>query len=1819
MTVFCANFTVESLLEATVHSMWVFPLIVVCFVSPVLVSPRKAHKNVIVSVRSKWPSTSLIMEASEFMSKESNEKFWQFIEAVIDKHQNSLGNKTDREVYNGILQIGDQILKSKARLEFLKLALTVRVHSATVEMHRQIAATSLDVQNGKSVYAVVHGKQISDLQQLDTILKHAEALARPVTYEFDHIYPGSKQGSVCVLLYADIENPHFKPWHLQLKKLVQRDGISYILRHYPKMNDDMVALSGYAVELAIKSTEYKAVDDSDKQTGSESGVSSSEEEVTDLNGFNLHLLEADELTPLKVWQLQHLSFQAGQRVILAPKEEALRVLRDISQNFPIMARSLTRMSINPNFKNEVEENQADAFSKLNIEPGDSAFFIDGIVIDLEEKDIFNLIELLKNEEMLISGLLKLGIRRKDFTLLYAMKGNDPNAEYAVDYTQWSPHYINNLESDAAYRNWGNSIHAILQPYFPGMIRPIAKNFFTLIFVLRLGDRESQNLLSTAYQMYEHVLPIRIGFIFVVNNDKSVSGYDDAGVAMLNAFNFIKEDRSVSKAIMFLIKIYNTVMRETISVEDVHKLFKSSYRDENLKSVFNSEEYNQGRSSGVDFIKESGLSMVPMVLMNGYPFTAEEISPEHIEEAILSKVMRFTVDIQKDVYEGNLKENMDVQQHLLKKPTVLPKLNYNILQMENIFLDMTDTSMDMRIALIHNPKSEAQATKGTASLVQACIQFLPLYQSKAVIGKIFANKITTLEDLINLSPSGISWPEFKKAYNSMSDIWMQLHVHYAKFVLNLDPGVGAIVANGKVLAPLSASDFNSLKDFNFIERYLLTSGCNDIAQHLKIIPYLDKSPKAYAFLLLYSCVQIEASDPTAAQFDIVAIVDPLSPAAQKMSHLLVILSSVLNVHMKVCMNCKSKLSEIPLKNFFRMVLPSELEFADDGSLKAQSSARFSALPQKQLFTLNIIAPQSWMVESVEAVYDLDNIKMEEVKGDVVAKFQLEYILLEGRCFDERSGSPPRGLQFTLGTFHEPFMFDTIVMANLANPGAWILALREGKSAEIYEVKSVDGVVQNQTTSVVILDGFSGRMIHVKVAKKNDQLENELLAESEDAESESLWQSISKTFQSGEKYDVINIFSLASGHLYERFLRIMMLSVLKHTKTAVKFWLLKNYLSPGFKEFLPYMAGHYNFSYELVQYKWPRWLHQQTEKQRIMWGYKILFLDVLFPLDVKKIIFVDADQVVRTDMLNLMELDLEGAPYAYTPFCDSRKEMDGYRFWKQGYWENHLAGRKYHISALYVVDLKKFRQVAAGDRLRGQYHFLSRDPNSLSNLDQDLPNNMIHQVKIKSLPQEWLWCETWCDDKSKKFAKTIDLCNNPMTKEPKLQSAMRIIEEWKDYDSEIKDLLDQRTKDKWNITEQKIVDIGFQFTAYFLVFLEESWNRAMNKENQVQDNRKAEITRASQPDCFKRICFTKFRLSRRVLESCFAGLKCFPAYYSDQKVKNDSVDCSRNSDKFKNYYRKHWDTDITVEDETVVGLKNRILKGDRSALASAITLVESNHPTKRAQGECLLQSMLKISKKRFDEHGPKSLIFRIAITGAPGAGKSTFIESFGLYLTRELKKKIAVLTIDPSSVRTGGSIMGDVARMNELSKEPNCYIRPSATAGTLGGVRRGTHESVVLCEGAGYDVVLIETVGVGQSESAVANIADMVVLLLSPALGDELQGIKRGIMEIADLILVTKADGDLLNQARLTRAEFSSALKYSRSRFHCWRPQVLLVSSRTNKGITEIWNEMEHFRNALSENGVLLQQRHQQMLRWMWNHIDHALSGLFRHHPDVVKMV
>ncbi|KAI9032274.1 hypothetical protein DFJ74DRAFT_640813 [Hyaloraphidium curvatum] len=577
-------------------------------------------------------------------------------------------------------------------------------------------------------------------------------------------------------------------------------------------------------------------------------------------------------------------------------------------------------------------------------------------------------------------------------------------------------------------------------------------------------------------------------------------------------------------------------------------------------------------------------------------------------------------------------------------------------------------------------------------------------------------------------------------------------------------------------------------------------------------------------------QFSVGDEENAIFHVYAVLDPLTNMAQRISAVLEVSGvhigrqSLLQldglIHITVRLNPTRDLKDLPIKRFYRFVAPKDLN-------PQAATATFAKLPEDTLLSLDLDVPNAWLAMPVSSVHDLDNIKLadlppsERSKG-IESVFELTKVLVEGHCIDSKSRQPPRGLQFILGSASYPNMVDTIVMANLgyfqlkAGPGVWELRLREGRSRRYYDVNLVTEDVREfsrfagdkiLSVASVTVRSFEGLTLFVKVSKKPGMEKAQLLDEdlaSKDDEGEGntggafgagLWASIKKGLgldrggdrepsdRAASNETTINVFSVASGHLYERFMSIMFIGVMRHTKSPVKFWLIENFMSPTFKDFLPHLAKEYNFQYELVTYKWPHWLRAQTEKQRTIWGYKILFLDVLFPLSLDRVIFVDADQIVRTDLKELMEMDIGGAPYAYTPFCDSRQETEGYRFWKNGYWLNHLNGKPYHISALYLVDLARFRQMAAGDRLRGQYQMLSADPESLANLDQDLPNNLIHQVPIFSLPQEWLWCETWCDDESLKTAKTIDLCNNPMTKEPKLDRAKRQIPEWSVYDNEV----------------------------------------------------------------------------------------------------------------------------------------------------------------------------------------------------------------------------------------------------------------------------------------------------------------------------------------------------------------------------------------------------------------------------------------------------
>ncbi|KAG8135794.1 hypothetical protein E2320_008784, partial [Naja naja] len=1390
----------------------------------------EAHsKAVTTSLTTKWFSTPLLLEASEFLAEEDNEKFWNFVE-TCQNFQSSNHDGTDYSSYNAVLQAASQNL-SPLQQNLLKFALSLRSYSATVQAFQQIAADEPAPEQCNAFF-VVHGEKTCEADRLGTLIQTASKRPKPFMFKGDHKYPGSNSESPIVIMYAEIGSKQFSEFHRLLVSKAIAGEISYILRHYvANPNKEKVYLSGYGVELAIKSTEYKAKDDTQvKGTDINSTVIGDSDPIDEVQGFlfgklrqshphleeelkelRKHLVEStNEMAPLKVWQLQDLSFQTAARILAAPTVDALTVMKDLGQNFPTKARAITKTVVPSELRSEIEENQKYFKGTLGLQLGDSALFINGLHIDLDTQDIFSLFDVLRNEARVMEGLHSLGIVGRSMHNVLKLNIQPSDSDYAVDIRSSAISWINNLEIDSKYNSWPSSVQELLRPTFPGVIRQIRKNFHNFVLLLNPSHESSAELLGVAEMFLSNHIPLRVGLVFVVDNSEDVDGLQDAGVALLRAYNYVAQEVDTNYAFQTIISMYNKVNAgEKLKVEHVISVLEKQYPYVEVNSILGIDSaYDQNRKEGYSYYEQTGVGPLPIVLFNGMPLQKEQLDPDELETVTMHKILETTSYFQRAVYLGELSNDQDVVEYIMTQPNVVPRINSRILMSDREYLDLTannnfyvddyarfstldskdktaaiansmtyltkkgmsskeiydDTfvrpvtfwivgdfdkpsgrqllydaikhqksSNFIRIGVINNP-SEDPAAENTiiARAIWAALQTQTSNNAKNFITKLLkeenAKMLEAGTDITEFAVGGMEINTFKEAFKAPEVGFILSHAVYCRDVLKLKKGQRAVISNGRIIGPLEAGELFNQDDFHLLENIILKTSGQKIKSHvqqlgveedlasdlvMKVDALLSAQPKGEArieyqfFEDRYSAIKLKQKEEEI-YFDVVGTEQTHKYEPQSFY----------------------ELSIQTLRHAFEK---PEITFTAEKHLVPGPVAKFLDMPQSPLFTLNLNTPESWMVESVRTSYDLDNIYLEEVESVVAAEYELEHLLLEGHCYDITTGQPPRGLQFTLGTSTNPVVVDTIVMANLgyfqlkANPGAWFLRLRKGRSDDIYKIYSHDETDSPPDASdvVVVINNFKSKIIKVKKKEEVKQ----------------------------DKEDVINIFSVASGHLYERFLRIMMLSVLKHTETPVKFWFLKNYLSPT--EFIPYMAKKYDFQYEFVQYKWPRWLHQQTEKQRIIWGYKILFLDVLFPLAVDKFLFVDADQIVRTDLKDLRDFNLDGAPYGYTPFCESRREMDGYRFWKSGYWASHLAGRKYHISALYVVDLKKFRKIAAGDRLRGQYQGLSQDPNSLSNLDQ---------------------------------------CNNPMTKEPKLQAAMRIVPEWQDYDQEIKQLYNQFHQEK-----------------------------------------------------------------------------------------------------------------------------------------------------------------------------------------------------------------------------------------------------------------------------------------------------------------------------------------------------------------------------------------------------------------------------------------
>ena len=1305
-----------------------------------------------VSLESNWPETPLILEMSEFLAEENPSYFWTFINLIHDKLGHDAANNADPlNQYNMGLGLAKEVLASDSRMSLLKFALSLRLYSPTIAMFNQISTEKIGEKSSTcdSFIEISRTGKTSTKENMicnpDQVGQYLESLPvsdssadcsliHPAVYKLDHHY-SLGVNTLCqpiAILHGQIGSKSFYDFHSLLTQMAADGKLKYYMRHSFKTsaNDSFVSISGYGVELAIKSTEYRAVDDT-RVKGEESDLTkvlkeTEKTEINDVAGFQISTLKqiypdkqkdldefaeylsegSKEIANLKIWEMQKLSLQTATKVLSVKKDDPssdaqLKYLMDLVQNFPMHAKALKNIPVDGDMKKEIERNQQYFLQNLNLSPTDTALFVDGMFYDMDTVDAFTLFHHLKSEIKLIEGLEQIMGRDKrhkiDKLLRLEITGDkSSDQQLQVDIRDSAVIYVNDIENDKQYKSWPASIQDMLRPTYPGMLRNVRKNMYNLVLILDPSKRETHDMLKLSESFYVHKAPLRIGLVFI-NQNETADGFNDASVAFLNAFNYISQEKSNYEGLSFITDVIAAVEDRDVQPMDVVTHFGLKYPKENSRLVFGPEsDYDTGRRLARDFLTKTGLGFSNRALLNGVLLTESHLTADMFEEAVLTEIMRQTPVIQKAVYSRELTDTHDILDWLMSQKNVMPRLNKHVLGSgDQRYLDLTESTVPSGTPLQSLRPSELIAAiqkqlvyvtdggkkcspvtvwivtdlsseKGRKLLNAAVnhvsenskfLRIAVIHSRKTPIAQLYEAVIRTVSDqkqlmsiLLKLTgeetnsdqiqsgdwiTTGIIPEDLKESVKQSLDssdasLFDSHEMTYKKV---FDAGVDSVVINGRVIS-IPLDETFSVDDFSLIEKYSMANHGDKLLEHLKdgdanecsdsctklaSVLLSKKSSKSRHDLNFYgekhSVLTVEPRDSSQPFLDIVAVTEPLTRGAQKLLPLLITLQKVINMRIRLVLNCVDKHADMPVKTFFRYVLDPELKFDTEDQL-VKRLAVFSSMPQSALFTLGMVTPENWLVEAIASPYDLDNIHLEEADSNVWADFKLESLLLEGHCFEQSSGNPPRGLQFVLAPRVEDGVYkdsvgDTIVMANLgyfqlkAKPGAWNLALRSGRSSEMYQIASYEGGDLSQSSSagshhsaVVLISSFRSNVIKVKVNKKPGFQGKDLLGDTDpetEEEGNSLWGSIS-SWTAGKKAtdadgpgvdDTINIFSLATGHLYERLLRIMILSVMKNTKSKVKFWFLKNYLSPSFKEFLPQMAAEYKFQYELVEYKWPRW--------------------------------------------------------------------------------------------------------------------------------------------------------------------------------------------------------------------------------------------------------------------------------------------------------------------------------------------------------------------------------------------------------------------------------------------------------------------------------------------------------------------------------------------------------------------------------------------------------------------------------------------------------
>lgn len=1318
------------------------------------VSSLLKDRQINVTLDGSWPDTPILAEAAAFIADANGEAYWTFINGLqkVDKYP-----QTIEEIKDYALNFLSEELRA-----LLELALLTRAYSPRIEMFREILRNYTKDMNRLAAFYV--DKLYYTQEDLQNAMDEGRK-SRPLVYSYE---PRNGNLRDTVILYSPINDSSLFSWIQYLED--QEESVSFVYRPIGEFTTTPVKFRGYGFEM--RPFNYTMTYSKESDENITHGPETPDTELF----INKKIVPGPNIPKGIDLATQLIQF-------VKTTDDPFKSLLEVCENFPLYADNISRIPAAKSLRDKIFDRQE------NIISGASAIYVNNRAV--LNPDVYHILQA-SLDELRIAQIL-----REYFTLtpealnksLSLIQRQRPPKKVIIDYQSDFMFNLNDIETGKIYENWTTDLSS-LRTTSPQNIK---RNIFNAVFFIDPLNPYDMKTLRFMDNQTKLRAPVRFGYFVQCRSTNKLAK------RVMTAWSHIRLRNGFRAAHNFLLE----AAKEMVDEEDEPRIAHFNAALQKLgkhKTLTDFDKYD-AQSREKKYLKKMKTFQEKLgiheqgCLFNGR-FYPGESAEEKIGTFLHNSLKRLRIKMAEKILTNT---SIETVSGILTGPDVFSRYNPMI--------QHTDKSPDEFVPLISQSfyfqreflewskkiryNQEPQKVKFNTIWVFIGEELTGSLESKHMAFQV--------EEWLKAGiPSNTRLAFFSETTTS-NIVRNTMPPPFVQDLLQLQPDEVTVVMNGRVLRMKSRMIFNwHTEDFNVlikwehhhsvatIEGYF----AEDVALNYEMLGSQvdDVNTEFHSQLALYFCFMygmashtkisrypsdnkvFKPSNPAVMNYDnpdsfvhYAIMLNPFELPFQAIAPVVQFLRQSKAFDVKIMINFPTKdADQFPanLRAYHRFLL------YDD-------HIQFDRFESQTVYSLMPHPPYNWMVEPLSAPFDLDNFRPREVEpGTTVSKYRLTSILLEGSALDEQY-IPVHGLRITLDMqekgFHDSLSIKTMGYFQLkTQPGIWEISLGEGPSRAVYNISS-----RNQfSISSFVPPWMTMRVNH------NDGMSRYTIYE--------LPKNLKMQMQTDN--ETVNVFAVVSGHLYEHLVKIMMISAIKNTKAPIHFWFLKNFISSQFMNDLPKFAEKYHFKYTFVEYHWPAFVHYQSERQRIIWGNKILFFDALFPMNVSRMIYIDADAVVRGDLSELMKIDLQGCPYGFVPMGMSRKEMKKYHFWTQGYWKNHLRGKKYHISAMFVVDLDRFRRMGGGDKLRKHYGDLVGNPKSLANLDQDLPNDAQHEVPIMSLPKKYLWCCTWCSEKEKDKAIIIDLANNPKTKMSKVDMAKKFIEEWPLLDDEVKHLDD-----------------------------------------------------------------------------------------------------------------------------------------------------------------------------------------------------------------------------------------------------------------------------------------------------------------------------------------------------------------------------------------------------------------------------------------------